>query len=104
MKKSIFIFILFFSNFCYANPYTQKFCKQINYENNNFICLQTKNIKSWWGLSWEQIFPDERERKIFMHINRTNKKITKHSLIITPKKLCKNKTYMDFSPFPKYID
>lgn len=53
--------------------------------------------------SWEKLFPDERERDIVQRLNRTYNHLWSGKVIAVPKDM-KNKTLLDFSPFPLHIE
>jgi hypothetical protein len=59
----------------------------------------TKKVRD----SWKRLWPDEREREIVMKLNRMNIRLRKGMLIAVPDDM-DGKTYMDFSPFPPYIE
>lgn len=98
MKRLILFFVLI-SCFCFINSavaqntdnrvYGERICGD-----SGFICLTVNK-----GDSWESLWPDEREREIVMKLNRMNIPLEKGIILAVPADM-KNKTFMDFSPFP----
>jgi len=52
--------------------------------------------------TWEELWPDEREREIVMKVNRMNYRLRDGMKIAVPIDM-DSKTFMDFSPFPRLI-
>lgn len=64
---------------------------------------QYKCVKVERGQSWDNLFPDEQERDIVQRINRSYNYLSLGKEIAVPVNL-KNKTLLDFAPFPLTID
>lgn len=58
-----------------------------------------KNVRPTWDNMW----PDPRERLIVRKLNRMNIRLRKGMKIAVPDDM-DGKTFMDFSPFPRYMD
>jgi len=93
-----------------TRPYSEILCG----DTVNFYCITIGDtiIKTQNGATvtekkaletWELLWPDERERKIVMVINRTNMRLKKGQILAVPCDMV-NKTFMDFSPFPIQIE
>jgi len=63
----------------------------------------SKKIEINVAETWEELWPDEREREIVMKVNRLNIKLASGMTIAVPNDMT-NKTFMDFSPYPTEID
>lgn len=63
-----------------------------------YQCLKVER-----GQSWNSLFPDEQERDIVQRINRSYNYLSPGKEIAVPVNL-KNKTLLDFSPFPQKIN
>ena len=63
---------------------------------------QFECIKVSGGQSWEKLFPDEEQRDIVQRINRSYNSLWAGKTIVVPRQL-KDKTLLDFAPFPKAI-
>ena len=75
-----------------SHLYAKNLCHQKGYK-----CFKVKP-----GTPWKKLFPNERERKIVMALNRTNQSYAKYNWMVVPTNL-KNITQMDVAPFPKQI-
>lgn len=53
--------------------------------------------------TWTDLWPNDTEREIIMKVNRLNIKLKQGMVIAVPNDLA-NKTFMDFSPYPKETD
>ncbi len=63
------------------------------------VKLQDKEVLE----SWEILWGNTLEREIVMKINRRNIKLKKGDELAVPRKM-KDKTFMDYSPFPYFTD
>ncbi len=94
--------------------YGERFCEDPDYhcvnigshEEVNVITLdngdtvsKTKKVRD----TWENLWPDERERDIVMKLNRMNIRLRSGHVIAVPNDM-DGKTYMDFSPYPEFLD
>ncbi|HUT51892.1 MAG TPA: L,D-transpeptidase [bacterium] len=53
--------------------------------------------------TWENLWPDPREREIVIKLNRMNLRLRKGMVVAVPDDMA-GKTYMDYSPFPLRLE
>lgn len=83
---------------------TSLFAEASNYYGTGLCAYEPYQcIKVGKGQTWEKLFPDEQERDIVQKLNRTYNYLWSGREIVVPKNL-KNKTLLDFSPFPLHIN
>ncbi|MBU0456282.1 MAG: L,D-transpeptidase [Pseudomonadota bacterium] len=92
--RSFFIFIIcaFFTVPAFAG-YGSKLCRK-----NGYQCVRVKRNQTW-----ENLFPDAKNRDIVRRINRTNMRLRAGMVIAVPKNLM-NTSHMYFSPMPQRIE
>lgn len=83
-------FVLFFVRA--GSRYTNRLCSQKGY-----TCYRAKRVDTW-----ENLFPDERERDLVRRLNRMNTALYPGLTIAVPKDL-NNIDHMQVSPFPERI-
>lgn len=76
-----------------ANYYGTGLCAYPQY-----MCIKIER-----GQNWDNLFPDPQQRDIVQRINRSYNSLWTGKEIAVPRDL-KNKTLLDFSPFPLQID
>jgi hypothetical protein len=62
----------------------------------------TRTVRKLAEPTWEDAWPDERERELVMKINRINEKLRAGMRVAVPKDM-RGKSLMNFSPFEKKI-
>jgi len=101
------------TNAAYAERYGESLCNNPEF---HCITMQPKvtevEVKTRRGVkkvnkkatdTWESLWPDARELEIVKKINRMNIKLRPDMIIAVPNNMA-NKTYMDYSPYPKKIE
>ena len=115
MKKLLlFLLVLYAPNISkgITTTYAELLCQDpITYncltveERLSQVCaeLQINPHEQFNSLTWEFLWPDDREREIILKVNRINIKPYRELLLAIPR-IMANLTYYDFSPFPFIID
>lgn len=110
LPRILFVFTLLF---CFtvqgaSKHYGERLCQEADYhcftvdsrwaERKVRTRSGVKVVKTPLPVSWESLFPDEREREIVMKVNRMNIRPHRGMTLAVPREMS-GKTYMDFSPF-----
>jgi L,D-transpeptidase ErfK/SrfK len=90
---ALFISIFSLSGFAESVWYGARLCRM----DAEFTCLRVHS-----GDTWQELFPNDRERDIVMRVNRIGIRLEPGMLLAVPRNLS-SADVMDFSPFPHQI-
>ena len=89
----LLITLIFFPVVSLSHTFGEILCKT-----NGFFCLRVT-----YRDSWKSLWPNNRERRIIVRLNRMNVPIYSGQTIAVPNNIRPDETIMDFTPFPKQI-